>query len=143
MRKGSFTIEMACLMPLFLLVIMGSISLCFYVHNRAWLTAAAHESALMGSYEILKSNGQPKEAAEMRGRQLLAQKLFGAKDLQMQVDAGTKNVQVGFDENTASAYGGLSWHLQVEASEKSIDPVSFIWKIKGLEQITNTVRGNE
>ena len=39
-RKGSFTIETACVMPLILLVLMGLIYLSFFVHNRAWLTAA-------------------------------------------------------------------------------------------------------
>ena len=36
-RKGSFTIETACVMPLILLVLMGLIYLSFFVHNRAWL----------------------------------------------------------------------------------------------------------
>ena len=35
-RKGSFTIETACVMPLILLVLMGLIYLSFFVHNRAW-----------------------------------------------------------------------------------------------------------
>ena len=46
-RKGSFTIETACVMPLILLVLMGLIYLSFFVHNRAWLTAAAYESAVI------------------------------------------------------------------------------------------------
>ena len=50
-RKGSFTIETACVMPLILLVLMGLIYLSFFVHNRAWLTAAAYESAVSGSME--------------------------------------------------------------------------------------------
>ena len=44
-RKGSFTIEAACVMSLVLLVLMGVLYLSFFVHNRAWLTAAACESA--------------------------------------------------------------------------------------------------
>lgn len=42
-RKGSLTVESACVMSLILLVIMGLIYLSFFVHNRAWLTAAAYE----------------------------------------------------------------------------------------------------
>ena len=56
-RKGSFTIETACVMPLILLVLMGLIYLSFFVHNRAWLTAAAYESAVSGSMEGIKKNG--------------------------------------------------------------------------------------
>ena len=36
-RKGSFTIEAACVMSLVLLVLMGVLYLSFFVHNRAWL----------------------------------------------------------------------------------------------------------
>lgn len=39
-KKGSFTIEAACVMSLILVAVMGILYLCFFVHNRAWLTAA-------------------------------------------------------------------------------------------------------
>ena len=55
LRKGSFTIEAACVMSLVLLVLMGVLYLTFFVHNRAWLTAAACESALTGSMEGISS----------------------------------------------------------------------------------------
>ena len=38
-KKGSFTVEAALLMPVIFLVLMGLLYLNFYVHNRAWLTA--------------------------------------------------------------------------------------------------------
>lgn len=53
-KKGSFTVEAACVMPLILLVLFGTIYLSFFVHNRAWLTAAAYESALSGSMEEIR-----------------------------------------------------------------------------------------
>ncbi len=45
-RKGSFTIEAACVMSLVLITVMGVLYLSFFVHNRSWLTAAAYEAAL-------------------------------------------------------------------------------------------------
>ena len=45
LKKGSFTIEAALLMPLILMVLMGLLYLDFFVHNRAWLTSAAYEAA--------------------------------------------------------------------------------------------------
>ena len=62
-RKGSFTIEAACVMSLVLLVLMGVLYLSFFVHNRAWLTVAACESALTGSMEGIRKDGQSQEAA--------------------------------------------------------------------------------
>lgn len=46
LKKGSFTLEAALLMPLLLTVIMSMLYLDFFVHNRAWLTAAAYEAAV-------------------------------------------------------------------------------------------------
>ena len=42
-NRGSLTVEAACVMSLILLAVMGLIYLFFFVHNRAWLTAAAFE----------------------------------------------------------------------------------------------------
>ena len=55
-RKGSFTIEAACVMSLVLLVLMGVLYLSFFVHNRAWLTVAACESALTRMANGMKEN---------------------------------------------------------------------------------------
>ena len=62
LRKGSMTIETALLMPVILLVIMTVLYLFFYVHNRAWLTAAAYEAALSGSMEAAVPDGNSREA---------------------------------------------------------------------------------
>lgn len=48
--KGSFTIEAACVMSIVLLTVMGVIYLSFFVHNRAWLTAAALRSIIEWKY---------------------------------------------------------------------------------------------
>ena len=42
-KKGSFTIEAALLMPLVLMILIGVLYLDFFVHDRAYLTAAAYE----------------------------------------------------------------------------------------------------
>ena len=134
-RKGSFTSETACLMPLFLLVIFVCIYLCFYVHNRAWLTAAAHEAALVGCQEMRLPSGDPEHAAYERAKTLLAPRLFGAENLQVQIEKQGKEMMVRFDADTVCVYGRRRWHLQTEAKEKYTDPVAFIWRLKGLEGI--------
>ena len=55
LKKGSFTLEAALLMPLLLTVIMSMLYLDFFVHNRAWLTAAAYEAAVSGSDGCLEA----------------------------------------------------------------------------------------
>lgn len=139
-RKGSFTVELACLMPLILLVIIGCIYLCLYVHNRTWLTAAAYESAIIGSREMLVKDGSPQEAAYARGKLLLKPRLFGAENLNMSVTTEHKKVLVQFDTDTIASYGGLSWHLTAGGHAKAIDPVSFIWTARGFQGIADSLR---
>ena len=69
-KKGSFTVEAALLMPVIFLVLMGLLYLNFYVHNRAWLTAAAYEAAVSGSMEGYSKNGNSYEKADNQGRML-------------------------------------------------------------------------
>lgn len=127
LKRGSFTVEMACLMPLYLFVILGLIYLCFFIHNRAWLTAAAHEAALKGCVEGTET------AADTKARELVNRGLFGAENLQMQADGKGERIIVQFDSDTVFGYGGLTWHLQVKAKEKRTRPVPFIWRLKGVE----------
>ena len=106
-RKGSFTIETACVMPLILLVLMGLIYLSFFVHNRAWLTAAAYESAVSGSMEGIKKNGEIYDTARMRSEEL----------------------------DTISSYGNLSWHLRTEGKSAVINPVKHIRRLRAAQAV--------
>ena len=115
MNKGSLTVETACVMPLILLVLMGLIYLSFFVHNRAWLTAAAYESAVSGSMEGIRKNGQIYDTARMRSEELGSAGFFGAENLRTQTNVG-KEVQVTYDLDTISSYGNFNWHLRTEGT---------------------------
>lgn len=133
-RKGSFTIETACVMPLILLVLMGLIYLSFFVHNRAWLTAAAYESAVSGSMEGIKKNGEIYDTARMRSEELGSIGFFGAENLGTQTNVG-KEVQVTYDLDTISPYGNLSWHLRTEGKSAVINPVKHIRRLRAAQAV--------
>ncbi|MDO4677291.1 MAG: pilus assembly protein [Eubacteriales bacterium] len=139
-KKGSMTVETACLMPLILLVLMGLIYLCFFVHNRAWLTAAAYESAVSGSMEGIKKQGQIYENARMRSEALGNQGFFGAENLSTQTNVG-KEVQVTYDLNTISNYGDFNWHLRTEGTSEVIRPVGWIRKIRSVKAVLGEIGG--
>ncbi len=128
-RKGSLTVEAACVMSLILLVIMGLIYLSFFVHNRAWLTAAAYESAVSGSMEGIKRTGQVYDTARMRSEELGSVGFFGAENLSTQTNVG-KEVKVTYDLDTISSYGNFNWHLRTEGTSAIIDPVKHIRKMR-------------
>ena len=133
-RKGSFTIETACVMPLILLVLMGLIYLSFFVHNRAWLTAAAYESAVSGSMEGIKKNGEIYDTARMRSEELGSIGFFGAENLGTRQMWG-KEVQVTYDLDTISSYGNLSWHLRTEGKSAVINPVKHIRRLRAAQAV--------
>ena len=133
-KKGSMTIEAACLMSLILLVLMGTIYLFFFVHNRAWLTAAAYEAAVSGEMEAVKEDGEPYLKARTKAEALGSSGFFGAENLQMTADAG-KTVKVVYELDTVSSYGGLSWHMKAEGEARVVQPVKWIRKIRAAKDV--------
>ena len=133
-NKGSLTVETACVMPLILFTLLGLIYLSFFVHNRAWLTAAAYESAVSGSMEGVRKNGQVYDTARMRSEELGNTGFFGAENLSTQTNVG-KQVQVTYDLDTISSYGNLNWHLRTEGTSGIINPVKHIQKIRAASAI--------
>ena len=105
-RKGSFTIEAACVMSLVLITVMGVLYLSFFVHNRSWLPAAAYEAALAGSIEGVQKNGQIYEAASAKAQELGNVGFFGAENLSYQVSDG-KKVKVSYQADTIAGFGGF------------------------------------
>ena len=128
--RGRMTLEAALLMPVILLVLMVTLYLFFYIHNRAWLTAAAYEAALDGAMEPLRPEGKSRDKALKKGKELGNTGFFGSKNLKLQASEG-KQVQVIYDLDMFSVYGGFNSHLQVQGKVKVIKPVSWIRKIKG------------
>lgn len=134
LKRGSFTIEAACVMSLVLLAIIGILYLCFFVHNRAWLTAAACESALAGSMEGMREDGKAEETAEIRSRTLGNTGFFGMENINIHVQKG-KNIKVTYTADTNAAFGGFSWKLKAEGTSKVIDPVLWIRNVKAAGEI--------
>lgn len=129
MRKGSLTIETAFLMPLILLVWMGVVSVCLFVHNRAWLTAAAYEAAITGSWDGIRKEGDAKSRAQEKAKMLLQNPLYGSKSIHTSVKKQGERLLVCV-EGRHSSYGGIHWRFEVMGSRKLCRPVSFIRKIR-------------
>lgn len=121
-------------MSIILLAVMGVIYLTFFVHNRAWLTAAACEASLNGSMEAAREDGEPEMAAEIRGEELGNVGFFGAENLRCHVNAGKKKVNVTYEADTIAGFGGFHWKLRTEGSSKVIRPVKWIRKLKAAKE---------
>lgn len=80
--------------------------------------SSAYESALSGSMEGNKKNGQVYETAKMCSEKLGSTGFFGAENLTTQTNVG-KEVQVTYDLDTISVYGGLNWHMRTEGKSQN------------------------
>lgn len=138
LKRGSFTIEAACVMSLVLLVLMVVLYLTFFVHNRAWLTAAACEAALTGSMEGVRKDGQSKQAAEARVRELGNTGFFGAENLTGQVQDG-KEIRVTYTADTIAGFGAGKWKLAADGSSGIIRPTEWIRKIKAASEVIGEI----
>lgn len=132
--QGSFTVEAAMVMPLVLLVIMGILYLFFFVHNRAWLTAAAYEAAVSGSMEGIKKDGKADETARMKSEMLGNTGFIGGENLSSQVHVG-KAVTVIYRMDTPAEFLGDIWKIRVEGNAEIVRPVSWIRKVKAAADI--------
>lgn len=139
LKKGSFTLEAALLMPLLLTVIMSMLYLDFFVHNRAWLTAAAYEAAVSGSMEGYKKEANIYETADIQGWMLGSQGLPGGENLSMQTNAG-KNVQVTYRMEIPAGFLGQKWNITVSGTAKPLRPVGWIRRIKGAADALKEVK---
>lgn len=134
-RKGSFTIEAACVMSLVLITVMGVLYLSFFVHNRSWLDGCSDtKAALAGSIEGVQKNGQIYESASAKAQELGNVGFFGAENLSYQVSDG-KTVKVSYQADTIAGFGGFRWVLRTEGSSKIIRPAQWIRKVKAASEI--------
>jgi Flp pilus assembly protein TadG len=138
-KRGSFTVEAALLMPVIFLVLMGLLYLNFYVHNRAWLTAAAYEAAVSGSMEGYSKNGNSYEKADNQGRMLGSAGLPGGENLRMQISTG-KSVQVTYRMEIPAGFLGLKWKIKATGKAVPLRPVGWIRKVKSSRDAVEEVR---
>lgn len=139
-NRGSFTVEAACVMPMIFLVLFGCLYLCFFVHNRSWLTAAAYEAALTGSMESVKEEGMVYEAARTRSSELGNTGFFGAENLNSVTETG-KRVQVSYSYDTIAVYGDFRWHMQIKGSSLLLRPVKWIRTVKATAEMISEIGG--
>ncbi len=124
-RQGSITVEAAVILPFTVLAVILMLYLCLYVHDRAWLTAAAEEAALCGSMEGVRCEGRPWETAEERARQLANTGLFGARALTLQVSAGEK-VEVTYRLQGGPPFLAEAWKLTVSGRADILRPAGYL-----------------
>ena len=138
LKKGSFTVEAACVMPVILLVLMGLLYLNFYVHNRAWLTAAAYEAAISGSMQGNAGDNKAYETAQTKGRALADTGFFGAENVTLQTEIG-KKVTVTYNLDTFFRFADMKWHMKTSGDSEVLCPAKWVRKIKAASELAEEI----
>ena len=120
MKKGSFTVEAACIMPLLLLTVFGVIYLSVFVHDRGCLCAAAYESAVCGSFEGIPEKGDVETAAGIRCINLASGGLLFLDGLTESVSTGN-DIQVTYRAKLHGLFG-FEWNLCSEGRAFCMQP---------------------
>ncbi|HUM84657.1 MAG TPA: hypothetical protein PLN48_12930 [Lachnospiraceae bacterium] len=122
LQKASFTIEMALIMPVILLVVFSGIYLMAHVRNRAFLTASACEQAVSGH--------DPETPA-----------LFAAVDPARSKEDSEERRTVSFKAGTIYFSGQALWDIKAEGTYEKIKPVTFIRKFLAARQLVEPQDG--
>ena len=92
--KGSFTVELGLLMTLILPVLTALLYLGFYMHDRAFLTGAALETACAAALNWGEDTREA--AAEKKKEEFLERELLGTSGLQGSVSIKGESVEAEY-----------------------------------------------
>ncbi|MDY5022739.1 MAG: TadE family protein [Blautia sp.] len=137
-KKGSFTVEAACVMPVILLVLMGTLYLNFYIHNRAWLTAAAYEASVSGTMLRDADESVMYETAQRKGEALVNTGFFCAENITVQTSVG-KKIRVTYDLDTFFGFAGMKWHMRTAGESQILCPAKWVRKAKAAAEVLNEI----
>lgn len=126
---GSYTVEMALLSGIWLLVIFASLLLLIGTHMRIQDTASLAEAAVYGSSSGVSKSGNGVEEA--------AKRLQGKGDY-FSVSGSNREITASFSHTIQIPFGNLRWQQSETLKSKVIRPVLFIEKV---EKARNLVQG--
>ena len=127
---ASMTVEASLLMGVILFTMFGSLYLFFHIHNRAWLTAAACETAVTAAQAALISTQDACTSAQWKLIQVQNIGLIGGKHLDAKSSIDLFKAEIPFHMDTEAVLGGFLWNMHVSAQSPVLHPTAWIRQIK-------------
>ena len=147
-KENAFiTLEAALLMGVILPTLIALLIAGFYVHDKALLQAGAKElTALAGCMRLedTKDARLEKELENMRSGRLV-----WGRSLQGHISAGEESAEASISGSfpvpglIMRILSGGKLKLAAESSRKIWHPAGLIWKIRGVIELTDSIRGRE
>lgn len=129
--RGSMTVEMSFLMPMILLMIMGSILAAFYFHDKNVIAGAAYETVVVGSTKMREKEQITESEIVKLFQERLGKKSILLSDIDATAVISEKEIKISV------IAGNGRFRLSVMKMAAVTAPENHIRNIKRLKEITD------
>ena len=129
--KGSYTVEMALISGVWLLVIFSSLFLIWGTQIKVWKTAQICELSVYGSGQAVINEGSAVEKTKQKAAEM--QETYS-------ISGGKKEISVAFQQNFKIPFQNLNWNMEQKWKSKVIKPVEFIEKVQKYRRFSENIK---
>jgi len=133
--KGSITVEASFIVGLALIIIFTVLALCFYMHNKAWYTAASGETAITASTYATRKDGDFQKIIEDKTSKFANGAKFPDISKGLTSKSNEKQIQITVEGKVPVVINNQSFQIEIDISSKVIKPVKFIRTMQSLQMI--------
>ena len=138
-NKGSITVEASFIMGLALFIVFTTISICFYIHNRAWYSAAASETAITAATYAVRKKGAYQEIINEKISDFSKGPGFPDSCKGLFSNSNKEQIKLKTLATMPIWMSPKSLQMNVEINSKVIRPTKFIRKIQSLQIIKEQI----
>ena len=116
LKRATFTVEAALIMPVVLMVILSVLYLCMHVHNRNYLKAYAIEQSISGHVQSDPT-------------------LLFSSDISANRTDGGNMRTVSYTAGTVYYTGRRLYSISERAGYRKVKPVTYLWRMRSVKRI--------
>lgn len=129
--RGSYTVEMALISGVWLLVIFASLFLILGTQSKVWNTAQICELSVYGSGRAVINEENAVRETQQKAADMSEK---------YHISGGKKEFSVGFEKDFYIPFQNLNWEMKETWKSKVIKPVDFIEKVQKYRRFSENVK---
>lgn len=123
LKRGSFTVEAAVIVPVAVMIIAALISYIYFMHERVWSKASAYEAAFYAVQRI-EDNSSVEEKINERLSDRYDNRILGFSDNNSQISTSETKINIKWEYGIFEELFGDVFTVSNDVSVRVIDPVS-------------------
>lgn len=123
LKRGSFTVEAAVIVPLAVMIIAALISYIYFMHEKVWSSASVYEAAF---YAVQRIEDESSRSAMVKERlnERYNNRILGFSDNNSQVSVSDSEINIQWEYGIFEELFGTIFTVSNDISIRVIDPVS-------------------